>query len=162
MGKTKALCREDFVTELKHYCSICDTHVQPRTKHCGQCNRCVSVFDHHCQWLNNCVGARNYGYFAKLIVLLFVNSSVKLGVGGYLLSQYYKQHVEFSDNVQEVSSIFEIRKANAGLVLQYRFQYRIFAVFRDVLMRFERCFLAHDATVNHIASLASLTESDYL
>ena len=94
--------REDFVTELKHYCSICDTHVLPRTKHCGQCNRCVNVFDHHCQWLNNCVGAKNYGFFAKTTILLFLNSSTKLIVGAYSIGKYYMRSNEFKNNVQEV------------------------------------------------------------
>lgn len=93
---------EDFITELKHYCSICDTHVMPRTKHCGQCNRCVNIFDHHCQWLNNCVGAKNYGFFAKTTILLFLNSSTKLIVGAYSIGKYYMRPKEFKNNVQQV------------------------------------------------------------
>ena len=30
-------------------CSLCDTSVDPTSKHCGQCNRCVNGFDHHCK-----------------------------------------------------------------------------------------------------------------
>ena len=96
-------CSEEYVTELKHYCSVCDTHVQPRTKHCGQCNRCVNVFDHHCPWLNNCVGQRNYKQFAFTVGFVFLHCSAKLVVGAMNLAKYYAKIGEFNDNVQEVS-----------------------------------------------------------
>jgi len=92
---------EEYVTELKHYCSICDSHVQSRTKHCGQCNRCVNTFDHHCQWLNNCVGEQNYGYFVKTVLMLFLHSTTKIAVGGYILHKYYTNKFDFVRNSQE-------------------------------------------------------------
>ena len=55
-----------------YYCQFCDTHVLENSKHCGRCNRCTANFDHHCIWLNNCVGGKNYKYFFKLIVCVFL------------------------------------------------------------------------------------------
>ena len=104
--------REEYVTDLKHYCSICDSHVLPRTKHCGQCNRCVNTFDHHCQWLNNCVGARNYGFFAKTITMLFLHSSTKIAMGVYILHKYYARRSEFINDSEEVSIIVKYKNEN--------------------------------------------------
>ena len=61
----------EYATELKQFCTVCNTHVKPRTKHCGQCNRCAEIFDHHCKWLNNCVGAKNYRFLLQLIYFIF-------------------------------------------------------------------------------------------
>jgi len=97
---------EEYVTELKHFCSLCDTHVQSRTKHCGQCNRCVNTFDHHCQWLNNCIGERNYGLFAKAVGFLFLNATAKIIVGAYVLYKYYNGNNEFITNAQQFYQSF--------------------------------------------------------
>ena len=53
-------------------CSICETSVDPTSKHCGQCNRCVNGFDHHCKWLNTCIGYYNYKLFILLILSVFL------------------------------------------------------------------------------------------
>jgi hypothetical protein len=56
-GKANLTLRKDVKSkDFKFFCSICKTHVHPRSKHCGDCNKCIAVFDHHCKWLNNCIG----------------------------------------------------------------------------------------------------------
>mmetsp|Transcript_73029 Transcript_73029/g.173987 ORF Transcript_73029/g.173987 Transcript_73029/m.173987 type:complete len:465 (-) Transcript_73029:77-1471(-) len=51
------------VAETMPFCAICQSAVQPLTKHCWECQKCVERFDHHCPWLNTCIGARNHRLF---------------------------------------------------------------------------------------------------
>jgi len=41
------------------YCSDCERHCLPRTKHCHDCGICVKSFDHHCPWFGICVSRFN-------------------------------------------------------------------------------------------------------
>lgn len=59
-------------------CSLCDSIVDPNSKHCGQCNRCVAHFDHHCKWLNTCIGKCNYHYFILLLISVLSNQVILL------------------------------------------------------------------------------------
>lgn len=70
--------REQFVTDLTQFCTVCKAHVQPRSKHCGSCNRCTEHFDHHCVWLNNCIGKKNYLTFFILVIALIILKGTKM------------------------------------------------------------------------------------
>jgi len=89
---------EIFQTKLRHFCVLCNTHVMGRTKHCGTCNRCVDTFDHHCIWLNNCIGSKNYKFFLKAIGFQFVESTIKIALGIFLITQYYTNRTKFNSD----------------------------------------------------------------
>lgn len=59
-------------------CTLCDSIVDPTSKHCAQCNRCVANFDHHCKWLNTCIGKSNYNYFILLLFSVLFHCSIIL------------------------------------------------------------------------------------
>ena len=59
-------------------CSLCDSIVDPSSKHCAQCNRCVAGFDHHCKWLNTCIGKTNYNCFVLLLFSVLCHSLITL------------------------------------------------------------------------------------
>ncbi|KAJ2875871.1 hypothetical protein FB639_003954, partial [Coemansia asiatica] len=44
-------------------CQLCNSLVNPGTRHCKLCNKCVGGYDHHCRWLNTCIGDANYRLF---------------------------------------------------------------------------------------------------
>lgn len=154
---------EEYVTELKHFCSLCDTHVQSRTKHCGQCNRCVNTFDHHCQWLNNCIGERNYGLFAKSVSFLFLNATSKIAVGAYVLYKYYNENNEYTENAQEV--IFQLKIENINhfcLVLSIYEQLWYASILCHYFHGCQFPLLAHDDPTDHFTRLAQQKQNDYL
>lgn len=70
-------------------CTICSTSVGDNSKHCGSCNRCVERFDHHCIWLNNCIGKKNYKFFIKLIISLFIHELTILTASIRLIFLYF-------------------------------------------------------------------------
>ncbi|XP_020932559.1 uncharacterized protein LOC110257285 isoform X2 [Sus scrofa] len=70
------------------YCHLCETNVDPKTKHCSACNKCVLGFDHHCKWLNNCVGRKNYRYFFSSVVSALAGLLCMFAILSYLFVQF--------------------------------------------------------------------------
>eukprot|EP00403_Amphidinium_massartii_P010200 CAMPEP_0178415620 /NCGR_PEP_ID=MMETSP0689_2-20121128/23644_1 /TAXON_ID=160604 /ORGANISM="Amphidinium massartii, Strain CS-259" /LENGTH=384 /DNA_ID=CAMNT_0020036943 /DNA_START=122 /DNA_END=1277 /DNA_ORIENTATION=+ len=73
------------VAETMPFCAICQSAVQPLTKHCWECQKCVERFDHHCPWLNTCVGGRNYASFFAAAFALQINISILMVVSAVAL-----------------------------------------------------------------------------
>ena len=65
--------RESRDSSILATCSLCNSNVNPTSKHCGQCNECVNGFDHHCKWLNTCIGLYNYKVFVVLLLAVLFN-----------------------------------------------------------------------------------------
>jgi len=72
-------------------CTICDSVVQPTSKHCRTCDKCVAQFDHHCKWLNNCIGKENYRSFATAIVSVVCMTGIMLSTIFYLLYDHFSE-----------------------------------------------------------------------
>lgn len=81
------------------YCSMCDCHVNAKSKHCRICNKCVDVFDHHCMWLNNCIGRHNYKSFIVTISSVAVMIGIVLVVCIYLIIDYFTDEVSFQQRM---------------------------------------------------------------
>ena len=54
------------------FCSDWNIKVSPDCKHWSDWNKWIKNFDHHWVWLNNCIWARNYKYFACLLIFSFL------------------------------------------------------------------------------------------
>ena len=55
-------------------CKKCGTVKPPRCHHCSICNRCVLGMDHHCPWMNSCIGRKNYKYFLRFLIFVWVGT----------------------------------------------------------------------------------------
>lgn len=85
-------------TSIIASCSICNTNVDPTSKHCGQCNRCVNGFDHHCKWLNTCIGKYNYRTFILLISTVFAEMIILALLAMWMLFYYIQE-----ENILKIS-----------------------------------------------------------
>lgn len=88
-------------------CTVCESHIDSKSKHCRECNRCVASFDHHCQWLNNCIGKFNYRLFFYLVGTFLLYSLLILGLTIYLTVK----------NSQQTSSL--LFSSGSSLILVY-------------------------------------------
>jgi len=62
------------------YCSTCERHCLPRSKHCHDCDICVKSFDHHCPWFGVCI-SRNNMAVAIIYSLLEILHCGVIGLG---------------------------------------------------------------------------------
>lgn len=82
LGKTP----EPGSAEEQYWCGICESMVQPGSKHCWDCGRCTAHFDHHCPWLNMCIAKRNYRAFCVFIVAVLTNVTALISTAIVLLA----------------------------------------------------------------------------
>mmetsp|Transcript_19939 Transcript_19939/g.69210 ORF Transcript_19939/g.69210 Transcript_19939/m.69210 type:complete len:572 (-) Transcript_19939:77-1792(-) len=103
--------RADSETDMTdEFCSYCDVHVQPRSKHCRECNKCVDVFDHHCMWLNNCIGKKNYLEFLLSITGVAAMVGIVLGTCIYLLYEYCSEEDRLQVRLQDLAAFESLPK----------------------------------------------------
>jgi len=64
---------------VKHFCKLCNTIQNFRTKHCKLCKCCIARFDHHCYYTGCCIGEKNHRIYWTMLLLLVVQSYINMG-----------------------------------------------------------------------------------